>query len=195
MHLVLVLQIKMVPDYLVNYLIKNKENKVIKQKQTSISNESNNGNNISISNDDNLICDNDITQDSSCEGMEEGEVIEYIGEGIHAGKSVDKVDFADGSQKRPLSDSSDDTVNSADFAVPVGPALHPSRKKTAVVVSMGQSRSVAIGDERSRSRLPVRRSLSARRSPQPAMHQLPSRAASVPKPTRGSKSKRSSKKS
>lgn len=44
MHLVLVLQIKMVPDYLVNYLIKNKENKVIKQKQTSISNESNNGN-------------------------------------------------------------------------------------------------------------------------------------------------------
>lgn len=71
--------------------------------------------------------------------MEEGEVIEYIGEGIHAGKSVDEVDFADGSQKRPLSDSSDDTVNSADFAVPVGPALHPSRKKTAVVVSMGQS--------------------------------------------------------
>ena len=104
-------------------LIKNKEKKVIKQKQTSISNESNNGNekqisinngnNISISNDDNLICNNDITQDSSCEGMEEGEVIEYISEGIHAGKSVDEVDFADGSQKRPLSDSSDDTVNSA----------------------------------------------------------------------------------
>ena len=113
-------------------LIKNKEKKVIKQKETSISNESNNanekqisinnGNNISISNDDNLTCDSDTTQDSSCEGMEEGEVIEYIGEGIHAGKSVDEVDFADGSQKRPLSDSSDDMVNSADFAVPVGPA-------------------------------------------------------------------------
>lgn len=138
-------------------LIKNKEEKVIKQKQTSISNDSNNGNekqisinngnNISISNDDNLICDNDITQDSSCEGMEEGEVIEYIGEGIHAGKSVDEVDFADGSQKRPLSDSSDDTVNSANFAVPVGPTPRPSRNKPAVVFSMGQSRSVAIGDE------------------------------------------------
>lgn len=64
-----------------------------------------------------------------------------------------------------------------------------------LVVSMGQSRSVAIGDERSCSRSPVRRSLSAGRSPQPAMHQLPSRVASVPKPTRGSESKRSSKKS
>ena len=119
-------------------LNKNKEKKVIKQKQTSISNERNNGNkkqisinngnSISISNDDNLACDYDITQDSSGEGVEEGEVIEYIGEGIHAGKSVNEVDLADSSQKRPLSDSSDDTVNSADFAVPVGPAPRPSRK-------------------------------------------------------------------
>lgn len=139
-------------------LNKNKERKVIKQKQTSISNESNNGNgkqisinngnNISISNHDNLTCDSDITQDSSCEGVEKGEVIEYIGEGIHTGKSVDEVDFANGSQKRPLSHSSDDTVNSADFAGPVGPAPRPSRKKPAVVVSMGQSRSVVIGDGR-----------------------------------------------
>lgn len=69
--------------------------------------------------------------------MEEGEVIEYIGEGIPAGKSADEVDLADGSQKCPLSASSDDTVNSADFAVPMGLAPRPSRKKPAVVVSMG----------------------------------------------------------
>lgn len=190
-------------------LNKNKEKKAIKQKQTSnngnekqisINNGNekqisiSNGNNVSISNDKNLSCDGDITQDSSCDGMEEGEVVDYIGEGIHAGKSVDEVDLADGSQKRPLSDSSDDTVNSADFAVPVGPAPRPSRKKPAVVVSMGQSRSVAIGDERSRSRSPVGRSPSAGRSPQPAMHQLPSSVASVPKPKRGPESKRSSKK-
>ena len=197
-------------------LNKNKEKKVIKQKQTSNSNESNNGigkqttisnesnngkqtsissesnngkqssiNNgkISISNDGNLTCVSDITQDSSWEGMEEGEVAEYLGEGNHAGKSVVEVDFADGSQKRPLSDSSDDTVNSADFAVPVGPAPRPSKKKPAVVVSMRQSRSVDVGDECSRSRSPVRRS-SAGHFPQPAKHKLPSSAAYDPKPKR-----------
>lgn len=115
--------------------------------------------------------------------MEEGEVAEYLGEGNHAGKSVVEVDFADGSQKRSLSDSSDDTVNSADFAVPVGPAPRPSKKKPAVVVSMGQSRSVDVGDECSRSRSPVRRS-SAGLFPQPAKHKLPSSAAYDPKPKR-----------
>lgn len=141
-----------------------------------------------------LTCDSDITNDSSCEDMEEGEVIKYIGEGIHSGKSVDEVDFADGSQKCPLSDSSDDTVNSANFAVPVGRAPHPSRKKPAVVVSMGQSRSVVIGDERSHSCSSVRRTLSAGRSPPSAKHQLPSSVAYNPKPKRGSESQSSSKK-
>lgn len=94
-----------------------------------------------------------------------------------------------------LSDSSDDKVNSADFAVPVGPALSPSRKKCAVVVSMGQFKNVTIGEERGHSHSLVRCSLAAGQSAPAAKHQLPSSVAYDLKLKRGSEDQQGSKRS
>lgn len=121
--------------------------------------------------------------------LEDGQIPEYIGQGILGGRSDSEVDLAVESQKRPHPDSSEDTVDSDHFSVPAKPAPRPSKKTPPVVVSSGKSRPVPVaehGRDRSRSRSPPGRLPSASRSASSGKHSLPSGVGYEPKPPRGS---------
>ena len=118
-----------------------------------------------------------------------GQITEYIGQGILAGRLDSEIDLVVESQKRPHPDSSEDTADSDHFSVPAKPAAHPPKKKPPVVVSWGKSRPVPIaehGRDRSRSRSPLGRSFSASRCASSGKHPLPSGVGYEPRLPRGS---------
>ena len=107
--------------------------------------------------------------------------VEYIGQGVLAGRENNSED----TQKRSHPDS--DSVGSVDsipFATPTVPPPRSSRKKPAIVVSPGTARPAVVDRDRSRSRSPKRSSPAGR----PGTHSLP---PSVPKPPRSSGSRSS----
>ena len=96
------------------------------------------------------------------------------------------------SQKRSHPDSdSVDSVDDNSFAAPEAPP-RSSKKKPAVVVSLGAARPVAIDCDRSCSRCP-KRSPSATRSTSTGTHALPPSLGYVPKPPRSSSASKGSK--
>ena len=129
--------------------------------------------------------------------MDDGQITEYIGQGILAGQSDSEMDLVVESQKRAHPDSSEDTADSYHFSVPAKPAPRPPKKKPPVIVSSGKSRPVPVaehGRDRSRSRSPPGRSPSASRSGSSGKHSLPSGVGYEPRPHRGSGGFKGSKK-
>ena len=129
--------------------------------------------------------------------MDDGQITEYIGQGILAGRSDSEMDLVVESQKSAHPDSSEDTADSDHFSVPAKPPPRPPKKKPPVVVSSGKSRPVPVaehGRDRSRSRSPPGRSLSASRSASSGKHSLPSGVGYEPRPPRGSGGSKGSKK-
>ena len=155
----------------------NVKGKVISTNESDISLNSGNISNESVIN-------NNV---SSQNLLEDGQIPEYIGQGILAGRSDSEMDLEVESQKRPYPDSSEDTVDSDHFSVPTKPAPRPPKKKPPVVVSSGKSRPVPVADHgRDRSRSPSGRPPSASRSASSGKHSLPSGVGYEPKPPRGS---------
>lgn len=165
----------------------NVKGKVISTNESDIS--LNNGN----INNESVISNNDSSQNL----LDDGQIAEYIGQGILAGRSDSEMDLAVESQKRAYPDSSEDTVDSDHFSVPAKPAPRPPKKKPPVVVSSGKSRPVPVADhgrDRSRSRSPSGRSPSASRSASSGKHPLPSGVGYEPRPPRGPGGSKGSKK-
>ena len=149
-------------------------------------------NNANINNES-VISNNDSSQNL----LDDGQITEYIGQGILAGRSDSEMDLVVESQKRAHPDSSEDTADSYHFSVPAKPAPRPPKKKPPVVVSSGKSRPVPVaehGRERSRSRSPPGRSPSASCSGSSGKHSLPSGVGYEPRPPRGSGGSKGSKK-
>lgn len=165
----------------------NVKGKVISTNESDIS--LNNGN----INHESVISNNNSSQNL----LDDGQITEYIGQGILAGRSDSEMDLAVESQKRAHPDSSEDTADSDHFSVPAKPAPRHPKKKPPVVVSSGKSRPVPVADhgrDRSRSRSPPGRSHSASRSASSGKHLLPSSIGYEPKPPRGSGGSKGSKK-
>ena len=165
----------------------NDKGEVISTNESDIS--VNNGN----INNESVISNNDSSQNL----LDDGQITEYIGQGILAGRSDSEMDLVVESQKRAHPDSSEDTADSDHFSVPAKPAPRPPKKKPPVVVSSGKSRPVPVaehGRDRSRSRSPPGRSLSASRSASSGKHSLPSGVGYEPRPPRGSGGSKGSKK-
>ena len=165
----------------------NDKGKVINTNESDISLNHGNINNESV------ISNNDSSQNL----LDDGQITEYIGQGILAGRSDSKMDLVVESQKRAHPDSSEDTADSYHFSVPAKPAPRPPKKKPPVVVSSGKSRPVPVaehGRDRSRSRSPLGRSPSASRSGSSGKHSLPSGVGYEPRPPRGSGGSKGSKK-
>ena len=165
----------------------NDKGKVISTNESDIS--LNNGN----INNESVISNNKSSQNL----LDDGQITEYIGQGILAGRSNSEMDLVVESQKRAHPDSSEDTADSDHFSVPAKPAPRPPKKKPPVVVSSGKSRPVPVADhgrDRSRSRSPPGRSPSASRSAFSGKHSLPSGVGYEPRPPRGSGGSKGSKK-
>ena len=127
----------------------------------------------------------------------DGQITEYIGQGILAGQSDSEMDLMVESQKRAHPDSSEDTADSDHFSVPAKPAPQPPKKKPPVIVSLGKSRPVPVAEhsrDHSRSRSPSGYSPSASRSASNGKHPLPSSIGYEPKPPRRSGGSKGSKK-
>ena len=160
----------------------NDKGKVINTNESDIS--LNNGN----INNESVISNNDSSQNL----LDDGQITEYIGQGILAGRSDSEMDLVVESQKHAHPDSSKDTADSdtvITFLCLLSLPLVLLKKNLLSLSPGGKSRPVPIaehGRDRSRSRSPLGRSFSASRSASSGKHPLPSGVGYEPRLPRGS---------